>query len=154
LPRVLSLSALSFTTAAETQTSPLCPNAAPSTLSTLIATRLGDPRVLTLVTKRVLRILYGELRNGSACIPTLEVGECLCAWGAKNGIDDFIRMKGHFELIECDFAASFDLVSSLPVIRQDERTNDGENRRGPASLSSVLKAGSGRCRLTRALRSN
>ncbi|KAJ7318999.1 hypothetical protein DFH08DRAFT_891266 [Mycena albidolilacea] len=99
------------------------------------------PHVLTLSTKRALRILdfdglsahlspetqsiimFGEVRYGE--IPTLELGARLCAWGAKHGIDGFIRMEEHFELIACDFAASFELLSSLRIIPQDERTKDG-----------------------------
>jgi hypothetical protein len=34
-------------------------------------------------------------------------------------------MEEHFELIACDFAASFELLSSLRIIPQDERTKDG-----------------------------
>ncbi|KAJ7251107.1 hypothetical protein B0H12DRAFT_648795 [Mycena haematopus] len=110
-----------------------------------------DPHVLTLVTKRALRILdfdglsahvsletqsiimYGEVRNTNSSdrTGTLAIAKRLCAWGSKTGIDGFIRLAGHFELIECDFAASFDLLSSLPVIPQDERTKDGGDRRGP-----------------------
>ncbi|KAF8201255.1 hypothetical protein K438DRAFT_1716994 [Mycena galopus ATCC 62051] len=109
----------------------------------------ADPHVLTLVTKRALRVLnfdglsahlstetqsiimYGEVRSGS--IPTLELGVRLCAWGAKNGIDGFIRMEPHFELIECDFASSFDLLASLRIIPQDERTKDGNSFPGGSS---------------------
>ncbi|KAF7377576.1 hypothetical protein MSAN_00180300 [Mycena sanguinolenta] len=100
-----------------------------------------DPHVLTLVTKRELRVLdfdglsahlstesqsiimYGEVRSGG--IPTSELAGRLCAWAAKNGIDGFIRMEEHFELIECDFSSSFDLLSSLRIIPQDERTKEG-----------------------------
>ncbi|KAJ6466807.1 hypothetical protein C8R45DRAFT_478625 [Mycena sanguinolenta] len=107
-----------------------------------------DPHVLTLVTKRELRVLdfdglsahlstesqsiimYGEVRSGG--IPTSELAGRLCAWGAKNGIDGFIRMEEHFELIECDFASSFDLLSSLRIIPQDERTKEGGSGRFPA----------------------
>ncbi|KAJ7233840.1 hypothetical protein B0H12DRAFT_165733 [Mycena haematopus] len=99
-----------------------------------------DPHVLTLVTKRELRILdfdglsahlstesqsiimYGEVHSGTT--PTPELARRLCAWGAKNGIDGFIRMEEHFELIECDFASSFDLLASLRIIPQDERAKD------------------------------
>ncbi|KAJ7481205.1 hypothetical protein B0H11DRAFT_2280440 [Mycena galericulata] len=104
-----------------------------------------DPHVLTLVTKRPLRILdfdglsahmsqetqsiimYGEVRS-SPRMPTPDMAGRLCAWGAANGIDGFIRMEEHFELIECDFAASFDLLASLRVIPQEERTKSGEGR--------------------------
>ncbi|KAK7052140.1 vesicle-associated membrane protein [Favolaschia claudopus] len=108
------------------------------------------PHVLTFATKRELHVLdfdglsahmspdtqsvimYGEVRkNNTGWIPTEEIGERLCSWGKKNGIDGFIRMEGHFELIECDFNASFDLLSALPVIPQEERTKDGDGRRGP-----------------------
>ncbi|KAF7369182.1 hypothetical protein MVEN_00245400 [Mycena venus] len=100
-----------------------------------------EPHVLTFVTKRALRILnfdglsahlstesqsiimYGEVRSGP--VPTFEIAKRLCAWGVKNGIDGFIRMEEHFELIECDFESSFDLLASLRVIPQDERTKDG-----------------------------
>ncbi|KAJ6482484.1 hypothetical protein C8R45DRAFT_830765 [Mycena sanguinolenta] len=116
-----------------------------------------EPHVLTLVTKRALRILdfdglsahmsletqsiimYGEVRNGSDRTGTQEAAKRLCAWGAKNGIDGFIRMEGHFELIECNFAASFDLLASLPVIPQDERTKDGGGRRGPGGRFPVQR---------------
>jgi hypothetical protein len=113
----------------------------------------NDPHVLTLVTKRALRILdfdglsahwstetqslimFGDVRSGR--IPTPELAQRLCTWGAANGIDGFIRMEEHFELIECDFASSFELLSSLRIIPQDERTKDGEGRfpgrRGPVA---------------------
>ncbi|KAJ6498585.1 hypothetical protein C8R47DRAFT_310751 [Mycena vitilis] len=102
-----------------------------------------DPHVLTLATKRALRILdfdglsahwtletqsiimYGEVRPDSGPLPTHELAGRLCAWAAKNGIDGFIRMEEHFELIECDLGSSFDLVASLRTIPQDERTKKG-----------------------------
>ncbi|KAK7052203.1 hypothetical protein R3P38DRAFT_2859108 [Favolaschia claudopus] len=99
-----------------------------------------DPHVLTLAAKRPLRILnfdglsahlsgetqtiimYGEVRQGH--IPTHEISNRLCTWAAQHGIDGFIRMEEHFELIECDFASSFELLESLRIIPQDERTKD------------------------------
>ncbi|KAJ6551222.1 hypothetical protein B0H19DRAFT_164525 [Mycena capillaripes] len=105
-----------------------------------------DPHVLTFVTKRALRILdfdglsahwtpetqsiimYGDVRPGADRLPTAELAGRLCAWGAKNGIDGFIRMEEHFELIECDFASSFELLASLRIIPQNERTTDGGGR--------------------------
>ncbi|KAJ7632966.1 hypothetical protein FB45DRAFT_914014 [Roridomyces roridus] len=111
-----------------------------------------NAHVLTLVSKRPLRvinfdglsahlstfsqsiIMYGEVRGGGDRkdpAGTQEIAGRLCAWAAENGIDGFIRMEGHFELIECDFAASFDLVSALRVIPQDERTKGRGGRDVP-----------------------
>ncbi|KAF8201312.1 hypothetical protein K438DRAFT_1965813 [Mycena galopus ATCC 62051] len=85
-----------------------------------------EPHVLTLVTKRALRVLdFDGLR-------TSELSKRLCTWGAKNGIDGFIRM-------EVRFADSFDLLSSLAVIPQEERTKDGGGRRGPGGRFPVQR---------------
>ncbi|KAJ7791714.1 hypothetical protein B0H14DRAFT_190698 [Mycena olivaceomarginata] len=101
------------------------------------------PHVLTLATTRALRVLsfdglsahlapetqsvimYGEVRGGAGRLPPSAIGARLCAWGARHGIDGFVRMEGHFELIGCDFGAAFELLGALPVIPQDERTKSG-----------------------------
>ncbi|KAJ7181067.1 hypothetical protein C8R46DRAFT_1211346 [Mycena filopes] len=103
----------------------------------------ADPHVLTLAARRPLRILdfdglsahyatqsqsvimHGAVVPGSDQAPAPVLGAQLCAWAAQHGVDGFIRMEEHFELIVCDFADSLTLLSALRVIPQAERT-EGE----------------------------
>ncbi|KAJ7166745.1 hypothetical protein C8R46DRAFT_1192085 [Mycena filopes] len=110
----------------------------------------ADPHVLTLAARRPLRILdfdglsahyatqsqsvimHGAVVPGSDQAPAPVLGAQLCAWAAQHGVDGFIRMEEHFELIVCDFADSLTLLSALRVIPQAERTEGGGGGgRGP-----------------------
>ncbi|KAF8319773.1 hypothetical protein DL93DRAFT_119753 [Clavulina sp. PMI_390] len=100
--------------------------------------------VLTFATKRALRVIAfdglsahqsrdtqqvflrgrvfddsvdGDARSGASFDPQTE----LCAWASKHNIDAFVRAEMHFELINCDFAGTLEVLSTLRVLPEEER---------------------------------
>ncbi|KAI0069272.1 hypothetical protein BV25DRAFT_1791173 [Artomyces pyxidatus] len=53
----------------------------------------------------------------------------LCAWGRPLGLDGFVRMEFHFELLLCDFSDGVEVVATLNVLPKGPST--GIPWRGP-----------------------
>ncbi|KAI0270729.1 hypothetical protein BC834DRAFT_529914 [Gloeopeniophorella convolvens] len=97
----------------------------------------GPCYVLTLQTTRALRLVYfdgtsaGNMRNGTldtqdvllwgAPRPDKWLAEweritALCDWGRPLGLDGFVRMEFHFEVMLCDVSAGTRTVSLLDLL--------------------------------------
>ncbi|KAJ7493575.1 hypothetical protein FB451DRAFT_1214831 [Mycena latifolia] len=110
--------------------------------------------VLTLATSRELRLIDFDGLSAHMSPDTAEIvqfGEVkdgggwggdggndglagrLCGWAAPLGIDGFIRMEGHFEVIHCNFSDSLTLLSALKVLPTAGRGpgGGGPGRRRP-----------------------
>ncbi|THH17485.1 hypothetical protein EW146_g3336 [Bondarzewia mesenterica] len=44
----------------------------------------------------------------------------LCKWGSRHGIDGFVRMEMHFEVMLCDFSEGVEVVSLLNLLPKNE----------------------------------
>ncbi|KAI0060148.1 hypothetical protein BV25DRAFT_986335 [Artomyces pyxidatus] len=96
--------------------------------------RRGPCHVVSLITTRDLRLAYFDgssavkLGNGSMdsqdvvawgkpsperCFDEWDRIEDLCAWGRPLGIDGFLRVGYHFEVMLCDFSAGLEVIEVL-----------------------------------------
>ncbi|VDC05595.1 unnamed protein product [Peniophora sp. CBMAI 1063] len=101
-----------------------------------------DGHVITLSTSRPLRLLYfdgssaakvrdgsydtqevvmwGEVRDEGArgARDDVKILERLCEWGVPRGVDGFVRMEYHFEVMQCNLTSGLTLLASSPVLPQ------------------------------------
>ncbi|KZV72417.1 hypothetical protein PENSPDRAFT_604489 [Peniophora sp. CONT] len=113
-----------------------------------IFARGQDGHVLTFATTRSLKLIYldgasaAKIDDGSLDTQDLlmyrevkggdghergGVGEHeriqkLCAWAKPLGVDGFVRMEFHFEVMYCDFSDGVELVSALHLLPQGGRS--------------------------------
>ncbi|VDC07251.1 unnamed protein product [Peniophora sp. CBMAI 1063] len=67
-------------------------------------------------------IMYREVKGGEGHerggMGEHERIEKLCQWGKPLGVDGFVRMEFHFEVMYCDFSDGVELVSALQILPQ------------------------------------
>ncbi|KZV73106.1 hypothetical protein PENSPDRAFT_575061 [Peniophora sp. CONT] len=62
-------------------------------------------------------LLYGEVPEPTRDWEEWERAEALCEWGMPLGLDGFVRMEFHFEVIYCNFSSDgLTLLEPLPAI--------------------------------------
>ncbi|KZV67920.1 hypothetical protein PENSPDRAFT_583188 [Peniophora sp. CONT] len=44
----------------------------------------------------------------------------LCEWGVPRGIDGFVRMEFHFEVMQCNFTSGLELISAINVLPHND----------------------------------
>ncbi|KZV63794.1 hypothetical protein PENSPDRAFT_657045 [Peniophora sp. CONT] len=107
------------------------------------ATQRLDGQVLSFATTRPLRLIYfdgssaAKVTDGSYDTQEIvmyqevkddwklsgredaRIIKKLCEWGVPRGIDGFVRMEYHFEVMQCNFTNGLSLVSSVNVLPYD-----------------------------------
>ncbi|KAI0246600.1 hypothetical protein BJV78DRAFT_1356043 [Lactifluus subvellereus] len=109
----------------------------------------GPCYVISLQTKRDLRLVYfdgssaakmhdgpldtqdivawGELRPDKLHLERERI-KTLCDWGRPFGLDGFVRMEFHFEVMICDMTDGLEVITLLDLLPKNET---GRNRRPP-----------------------
>ncbi|KZV75672.1 hypothetical protein PENSPDRAFT_54271 [Peniophora sp. CONT] len=112
-----------------------------------------DCQVLKFVANRDLRVLYLDGASAAEWIGTMHMQDILlygevpdpdrdseewpragklCEWGVPLGLDGFVRMEFHFEIIYCDFFNGLTLLEVLPGIpKTPENPWHGSNQSSP-----------------------
>ncbi|KAI9459918.1 hypothetical protein BJY52DRAFT_1364860 [Lactarius psammicola] len=77
--------------------------------------------MITLQAKRDLRLMSscGDDPQPDKYFSEIERIEALCDWGKPFGLDGFVRMEFHFEVMICDFLGPMEVVSFLDLIPQN-----------------------------------
>ncbi|KAI9435516.1 hypothetical protein H4582DRAFT_2112310 [Lactarius indigo] len=103
----------------------------------------GSCYVISLQAKRNLRLVYfdgssaAKMKDGSMdsqdvllwgrprpdkCFSEQERIKALCDWGRPFGLDGFVRMEYHFEVMMCDFLDPMEVVTFLNLIPKNQST--------------------------------
>ncbi|KAI0315111.1 hypothetical protein OF83DRAFT_1174142 [Amylostereum chailletii] len=110
----------------------------------------SDCYVLSVVAKRPLKLLYfdgaaaskmststmdsqdvlawGKVRIEQAWNERERI-TLMCEWGKKYGLDGFVRMEFHFEVMYCDFSDGLEVMSTLNLLPKSTGNGRGPPRR-------------------------
>ncbi|KZV61661.1 hypothetical protein PENSPDRAFT_643128 [Peniophora sp. CONT] len=92
-------------------------------------------------------LMFGDVRgrNSDEKWPWKDEEEriqILCAWARRHGLDGFVRMEIHFEIMQCNFTDGLKLISAYEVLPRNDNVNSSASihvadpepsHRGPGS---------------------